>query len=74
MLAGGAGSGRRPLRLPGDSGGTVYNGRSGQVSARIPRINAEVPVDGTLTAPPWQRAAVLNGFSEYLPVNGVAGG
>ncbi len=71
VLAGGAGSGGRTLALPGDSGARVYNGRAGQIAVRIPRIDAEVPVDGTLTAPPWQRAAVLTGFSEYLPVDGV---
>ena len=49
----------------------VYNGRAGQLSARAPRIDATIAVDGTLTAAPWQQAALLNGFSGYLPVDGV---
>ncbi len=48
----------------------VYNGRQGQVAVQVPRINATVPIDGTLTAAPWQQAALLTGFSEYLPVDG----
>ncbi len=51
---------------------TVYNGRAGELAVRIPRIDASVPVDGTLTAAPWREAAVLTGFSEYLPVDGIA--
>ena len=74
MLAGGAGfDGRTPP--PGDTipqaAGQVFNGRAGQLSVRVPRIDAEVPVDGTLTAAPWQQAAMLTGFSEYLPVDGI---
>jgi hypothetical protein len=49
-----------------------YNGRSGQLSVPIPRINASIPIDGTMTAPVWDQAAVLAGFSEYQPVDGVA--
>jgi hypothetical protein len=64
-------------RVPADStarqiAADVYNGRAGDLAVRVPRINAQVVVDGTLTAPPWQQAAVLTGFSEYLPVDGVA--
>jgi hypothetical protein len=51
--------------------GGVYNGRAGELTVHIPRIDAKIDVDGTLTAPPWQQAAVLNGFSEYQPVDGV---
>ena len=51
--------------------GQTYNGRSGQLSVRIPRMDAEVPLDGTLNAPIWERAAVLTGFSEYTPVDGL---
>ena len=48
----------------------MYNGRQGQTVVQVPRINATVPIDGTLTAAPWQQAALLTGFSEYLPVDG----
>jgi hypothetical protein len=54
------------------SNATVYNGRAGELAARVPRIDATVTLDGTLTAAPWQQAAVLTGFSGYLPVDGVA--
>jgi hypothetical protein len=37
----------------------------------LPRFDTDILVDGTLTAPVWQKAAVLTGFSEYLPVDGV---
>src|SRR6185312_4231476 len=50
---------------------TVYSGRSGQTSVKIPRIDANVSVDGTLTDPVWQRAALLTGFSEYSPLDGL---
>ena len=53
-------------------GAAVYNGRAGQLAARPPRIDATIPVDGTLTAPQWKQAAVLTGFSGYLPVDGAA--
>src|SRR5579863_1489890 len=48
----------------------VYNGRAGQLAVTIPRLDTDIDVDGTLTAPAWQHAAVLTGFSEYLPVDG----
>ncbi len=56
----------------GDSvvAGAVYNGRKGDLNVRIPRFDTDIAVDGTLSAPVWQRAAVLNGFSEFFPVDG----
>ena len=53
------------------TGQGVYDGRSGQLNVRIPHIEADAPVDGTLAAAPWRRAAVLTGFSEYQPADGV---
>ena len=50
----------------------VYDGRAGKLAARIPRLDASVVVDGTLDAAPWRQAAKLNGFSGYLPVDGIA--
>jgi hypothetical protein len=49
----------------------VYSGRSGQLAVRIPRIDAGITMDGTLDDPVWQRAAVLTGFSEYSPLDGL---
>ena len=48
----------------------MYDGRAYHLDVRIPRITADIPVDGTLTAPVWKQAAMLNGFSEYFPIDG----
>ena len=59
---------------PGDSVGAhadLYSGRAGNLRVRTPRINAHVDLDGTLDNPVWQQAAVLTGFSEYQPVDGL---
>ncbi len=56
--------------LPGDPS-IVFNGRSGQVHARPPRLDASITVDGALAEPAWQRAAVLSGFSQVVPVDGI---
>jgi Domain of unknown function (DUF5916) len=58
---------------PSDSsahGAGVYNGRAGNVTVAVPRINTHLELDGTLDAPVWKQAAVLTGFSEYQPVDG----
>jgi len=55
----------------GDSSAVVYDGRAGQLAAHIPRVDARIPVDGSLSAPVWSQAAMLTGFSEYKPVDGV---
>jgi hypothetical protein len=56
----------------GDSvaAGAIYNGRKGDLNVRIPRFDTDIAVDGTLSASVWQRAALLNGFSEFFPVDG----
>ena len=51
--------------------GTVFNGRERQLAVRIPRIDATVTIDGSLSEAPWISAAVLNGFSQYAPQDGV---
>ena len=55
----------------GDPTVGVYSGRSGQLAVKIPRIDAGIAVDGTLNDPVWQRAALLTGFSEYSPLDGL---
>ncbi|HKU59692.1 MAG TPA: DUF5916 domain-containing protein [Gemmatimonadales bacterium] len=50
----------------------VYHGRSGNLDVRPPRIEADVTIDGVLNEPEWARAAVLTGFSQYSPSDGVA--
>jgi len=54
-----------------DPPAAVYSGRSGQLAVKIPRIDQGIPVDGTLNDPVWQRAALLTGFSEYSPLDGL---
>ncbi len=49
----------------------VYNGRQGQTSVHIPRLDDLEIIDGTLNDPVWQQAAVLTGFSEYTPIDGL---
>ena len=38
-------------------------------SVRIPRIEAEITVDGLLDEPVWRQAARLDGFKQYRPVD-----
>ena len=50
----------------------VYNGRAGQLEVRIPQLEADVSVDGKLDEPVWLEAALLTGFSQFSPTDGVA--
>ena len=50
----------------------TYIGRENQLSVPIPRIAADVTVDGNLNEPVWQQAALLTGFSECSPHDGIA--
>ena len=50
----------------------VYVGRENQLNVRVPRIVGNVVVDGSLSEPVWQEAAVLTGFSEFSPQDGIA--
>ena len=47
----------------------VYSGRERKLDVAPPRIEAAVTIDGRLDEAPWQRAAVLTGFSQYAPVD-----
>ena len=49
----------------------VYNGRAGQLKVDVPRVEADVVVDGALDKPAWEHAARLIGFSQFLPVDGL---
>ncbi|HYC30750.1 MAG TPA: DUF5916 domain-containing protein, partial [Gemmatimonadales bacterium] len=60
--------------LAGDSvqaGPRVYHGRSGRLDVPPPREEAAIEVDGVLDEPVWQHAAVLTGFSQFSPSDGV---
>ena len=50
----------------------VFRGIDGELDVRIPRIDAGATVDGSLEEPWWDHAAMLTGFSQYLPVDGRA--
>ncbi|HEY2064880.1 MAG TPA: DUF5916 domain-containing protein [Gemmatimonadaceae bacterium] len=51
---------------------TVYNGRANEVRVRPPRIDDDATtVDGVLDEPQWTHAALLTGFSQFSPVDGV---
>ena len=49
----------------------VYHGRSGKLDVRVPRIESAVAVDGRLDEPVWDSAAMLTGFSQFSPSDGV---
>src|ERR1043165_4604909 len=49
----------------------TYGGRENQLHVRIPRIAADVVIDGSLSEAPWQQATRLNGFSQFSPADGV---
>jgi Domain of unknown function (DUF5916) len=61
------------LLLAGDTDPAgVYNGRAGSLDVHPPRLEAAVVVDGVLDEPAWSQAALLTGFSQFSPVDGVA--
>jgi hypothetical protein len=48
----------------------IYHGRQRQTTARIPRLDDDgVEIDGVLQEGVWQEAALLTGFSSYLPID-----
>src|SRR5690348_16756573 len=62
------------LSAGGPPPAATYIGRENQLHVRIPRINADsanVTIDGSLDEPVWQSAAVLTGFSQFSPQDGV---
>src|SRR6266508_5673896 len=48
-----------------------YSGRDHQLDVPIPRLEAEVVIDGDLSDSVWAHAALLTGFSQYAPNDGV---
>src|SRR5262245_34311510 len=51
----------------------VYHGRSNQTTVALPKhAPADMNVDGALTEAAWAQAALLTGFSQYSPVDGLA--
>jgi len=57
------------LQSPGDQQ-SVFDGRLRQIAVHLPRIDAPaVTIDGALDDPAWHQAVVLNGFTQYRPVD-----
>jgi hypothetical protein len=58
---------------PARATGQVSNGRQNQLEVNPPRIDeAGLMMDGKLEEPQWQQAAVLTGFSQFMPRDGIA--
>jgi hypothetical protein len=49
----------------------TYNGRAGQLEVRVPRQEAVTAVDGKLDEAIWGETAVLTGFSQFSPTDGI---
>ena len=49
----------------------VYSGVRGELDVPLPRINLDIEIDGVLDEAAWGDAAVLTGFSQYRPVDGL---
>ena len=52
--------------------GPVFDGRRGKLAVSTPRREAQPLVDGRLDEPEWSSAAMLTGFSQFFPADGVA--
>ena len=50
----------------------IYSGRERQLDVKTPRFDAEVVIDGDLSDSTWAHAALLTGFSQYAPNDGVS--
>ena len=57
---------------PSRAAGAVYHGRRGQLTVATPRRDGAIVVDGRLDEPEWAEAALLTGFSQYFPADGIA--
>ena len=58
---------------PARATGQVRNGRQNQLEVSPPRLDeASLRMDARLDEPQWQQAAVLTGFSQFAPLDGIA--
>jgi len=51
---------------------TRYDGRAGKLAVQVPRLEVEPAIDGKLDEQVWGEAALLTGFSQFSPADGVA--
>ena len=56
--------------IPADTP-VIYSGRDRHLDVQLPRFEADAVIDGNLSDSVWARAALLNGFSQYAPNDGV---
>lgn len=66
------GAGSSPTRPAPPDGGPVFDGRRGATVVTTPRVERSTVVDGVLDEPMWANAAVLTGFSQFFPTDGIA--
>ena len=59
------------LHLGGTDPASVYNGRPGSLDVHLPRLEGKVTVNGMLDEPEWAQAAMLTGFSQFSPMDGI---
>jgi uncharacterized protein DUF5916 len=50
---------------------TTYSGRAGKLEVQLPRLEVAVTIDGALDEAAWGEAAVLTGFSQFSPADGL---
>jgi len=58
-------------QAPGDPSRT-HHGLRGELEVEVPRLDGAIVVDGMLDEGVWGEAAVLTGFSQYSPQDGIA--
>jgi hypothetical protein len=58
-----------PLAADTTAARTTYDGRQRQLDVPIPRLEADIRIDGVLDDDAWSRAALLTGFSQFSPVD-----
>jgi hypothetical protein len=62
-----------PADDPPHESGQVRNGRQNQLEVTPPRLDEDgLRMDGSLDEPQWRQAAVLTGFSQFTPRDGIA--
>lgn len=57
---------------PATHAGPIFNGRRGELAVATPRQEGALVVDGQLSEREWGAAALLTGFSQFFPADGVA--
>jgi hypothetical protein len=48
----------------------TYDGSAGRIQVPIPRLEADVTIDGVLDEPVWRQVPRLTGFSQFSPADG----